>query len=82
MSCELPVVVFDNPVNREILGNLGVYAKLGDPASLADRIEKLLKDNTLRVKLGHESRKRVISHLGWNKSANQILEVYDSLIKK
>ena len=30
MACGLATVVFDTPVNREILGELGVYARLGD----------------------------------------------------
>ncbi len=35
MAMGLPTVVFDNPINREILDDLGVYAKNGDVESLA-----------------------------------------------
>ena len=82
MACELPVVVFDGPVNREILGDLGVYAKMEDPNSLAEGIQKLLDDEKLRKQLGRKSRERVRLHLSWEHSAGKILEVYNHLLKE
>lgn len=79
MACALPVVAFDSPVNREILGDLGVYATLGDANSLADSLEYLIKNASLRRRLGRESRKRVQQQLSWEHSAQRIVQIYDQL---
>jgi len=42
MACGLPSVVFDSAVNREILGDHGNYARLGDASALAAEINNLL----------------------------------------
>ena len=38
IACGLPTVVFDTPVNREILGDAGYYAKYGDVNELSGAI--------------------------------------------
>ncbi|MGH7890193.1 MAG: glycosyltransferase, partial [Thermodesulfobacteriota bacterium] len=49
IAAGLPSVVFDYIVNREILGDLGIYARPGDPISLESGITKLLDDDQLRL---------------------------------
>ena len=44
MMAGLPTVVFDHPVNREILGDKGIYAKTADIGSFGDCILRLLGD--------------------------------------
>ena len=44
MAMGLPIVAFDIPVMREYLGDLGVYAPLGDATAFAGRIQALLGD--------------------------------------
>lgn len=80
MACGLPVVVFDTPVNREILGDLGVYAKkLGDHESLADAILKIVNDTTLAEDLGRESRKRSIEKFSWDNVAMRLINCYEKI---
>ena len=42
MACGLPVVASDTPVNRELLGEDGIYAAAGDAQALAARLTELL----------------------------------------
>ena len=44
IAAGLPTVCFDTPVNREILGDSGIYAKFGDKGSLSDAIVDILSD--------------------------------------
>jgi glycosyltransferase involved in cell wall biosynthesis len=77
MACGLPTVVFDSPVNREILGDLGIYAKVfGDPDSFAAAIEFGLNNEELLSFLRQKLRERAVSEFSWNSVAEKILNVY------
>ena len=52
MAVGLPTVVYDTAVSREYLGELGVYAALGDVADLAARLGELVDDPPRRAALG------------------------------
>ncbi|MFH1584160.1 MAG: glycosyltransferase family 4 protein, partial [Actinomycetota bacterium] len=56
MAVGIPTICFDNPVNREILGKLGVYAELGDKDSLANTIMNLVNIPGKIKELGEKSR--------------------------
>jgi glycosyltransferase involved in cell wall biosynthesis len=77
MACALPTVAFDTPVSREILGDLGVYAPLGDVPALADRIAGLLEDPGRARQLGLALRQRAVDHFSWQRTARQLLVAYD-----
>lgn len=78
MAMALPTVVFDTPVNREILGAAGVYAPLGDTHELADSLIRLLRDPQEATSLGSRLRQRVIENYSWSQTARQLLVAYDS----
>ncbi|MBN1178881.1 MAG: glycosyltransferase family 4 protein [Anaerolineae bacterium] len=81
MAMELPTVAFDTPVSREYLGGLGVYAKpAGDPAALADGIQKLALDPELRLSLGKALRRRAALHFSWDRSGRQLVRTYFELL--
>ena len=65
MACGLPVVAFDTPVNREILGDTGVYARFGDAADFADRLEELVLDEGKRRELALRVRKKAVTEHSW-----------------
>jgi glycosyltransferase involved in cell wall biosynthesis len=77
MACGLPTVVFDSPTNREILGDLGIYAKIfGNPESFAEAIEfGLNNENILRV-LGQKLREKAVTDFSWDAVVEKILNVY------
>ncbi|HAL61346.1 MAG TPA: glycosyltransferase family 1 protein [Chloroflexi bacterium] len=80
MACGLPTVAFDNPVNREILGQRGVYARLGDPTSLAKALLKTLNDEAWAKELGARLRERAVEQFSWDNTARKLMECYRALV--
>ena len=76
MASGLPTVVFDNPVNREILGDLGVYARTGDASDLAKQIIRLASDEEMLIRLRELLRKRAVDTYSWNRIADNIVNTY------
>ncbi|MHB1414825.1 MAG: glycosyltransferase family 4 protein [Chloroflexota bacterium] len=60
MAAGLPTVVFDSPVNREILGDCGIYVPLGDCSALAQAVAGLLMDSRSASDLGGKARERAL----------------------
>ena len=80
MGCGLPVVVFDHEINREILGENGSYAKMGDTGSLAGKIIELANNSGKREHLGGELRKHAVENHSWLKKAARIEEIYKNML--
>lgn len=80
MAMGLPIVVFDTSVNREILGDWGIYAKLNDPVSFAKEIEKLLLQKELRKNLGKKLRERVVKNYSWEEVGKKIMKIYEEVL--
>ena len=76
----LPTVAFDTPANREILGDLGVYARPGDAAELAERLLGLLARPVEATERGRALRERAIRCLSWDARLEELLSVYDRLL--
>ena len=76
LAMGLPTVVFDNAVNREILGDLGVYATNGHVQSLAHSIVELLQDEFRLDELRKKSYQKAVSCYSWNAVGQQLLESY------
>jgi glycosyltransferase involved in cell wall biosynthesis len=81
MAMGLPTVVFDNPVNREILGDLGSYARFGDVADLARVLTGLLNDEEEARQLGAACRQKAIDDYSWLAVGRQLGSIYDSQIE-
>ena len=80
MACALPVVVFDTPVNREILGDTGIYARLGDSADFAERIAALLADRDGLKGQGERVRAKAVSEHSWQARGARLTEVYRAVV--
>ena len=80
MACGLPVVAFDTPVNREVLGDTGIYASYSDSNDLAAKIAALATDNDLRAGLSGQVRAKAISEHSWNARGNLLSEIYQSVL--
>ncbi len=76
MAAGLPTVAFDYIVNREILGDLGLYARPKDPDSLESCICKLLDDEELRLNIARKLKEIKIDNYSWRNSINQLLQAY------
>lgn len=80
MASGLPTVAFDHPVNRYIMGELGIYARMGDHLSLADCIKKVLVDDRLANELGMKVHKKAVAEYSWTKAAVKIIRIYEQLM--
>jgi glycosyltransferase involved in cell wall biosynthesis len=81
MACGLPSLVFDTPVNREILGDAAVYATYGNAAEYADRLETLLADLKSCRSLGDKARKMALDNHSWNQRGQRLVSIYSELLK-
>lgn len=82
LACGLPVVAFDNPVNREILGELGVYAPQGDGAAFVQRIGQLLDDPDRRSELAQAGRAHAVEQLSWRRAARDLIDLYGTVLSE
>ncbi|MDD2582225.1 MAG: glycosyltransferase family 4 protein [Desulfuromonadaceae bacterium] len=80
MACGLPTVVFDNPINREILGDEGIYVEYGNTSLLADTIISTLHDSHLMSSLSERLRERAIRIHSWDSRSRQLVSVYQALL--
>ena len=78
----MPIVAFDTPVHREYLGDLGLYAPVGDAAGLASVLENALADPAGSARLGEALRKRAIECFTWQHAASQIEAIYAGLLAR
>lgn len=80
MAAGLPTVCFDTNVNREILGDCGVYAEFGDKDALSAAILKLLS-NPARIKaLKKAVRKRAETELSWRAAGEKMMNIYGKIL--
>jgi glycosyltransferase involved in cell wall biosynthesis len=82
MACGLPVVVYESPVNREILGDDGCYARYADIDALASEIETLLDDSDRRRQLGARLRDRAIEKFSWDRAGSDLVDLYRDLLAR
>ncbi|MAG39179.1 hypothetical protein CMO90_03770 [Candidatus Woesearchaeota archaeon] len=60
----------------KMLKDSGIIVKPGDEKALAKGIITLLKDKSLRTKLGEKARKRAEEEYNWEVTANNLLKAY------
>lgn len=80
MAMGLPVVAFDAVPNREILGDLGRYARVGDADDFAAKVIDLLLRSDQASALGRALRERAVEELSWDSRINELLDVYDGIL--
>ena len=76
MASGSPTVVFESPVNREILGDLGIYAEFGDPSDLARQIIDLALDDSRLAELNRKVRERSVEAYSRDLVADQVTQVF------
>lgn len=80
MACGLPVVVFDTPVNRELLEDDGIYAVRGSVDELAQCLSDALADRPQLRLRGRRLRDRVTTLFSWDAQVQRLLAVYEQLL--
>jgi glycosyltransferase involved in cell wall biosynthesis len=81
MAMARPVVAYDTAVNREFLGDFGVYAPVGDVAALAEAIASLARQPARRMRVGIELRRRAEERFSWPAAALRIEKLYWDLTR-
>ena len=76
MGCCLPVVASDTPVNRELLGESGLFAPVGDAEAFAARIGELLRDPARAGQVGAALRRRAETLFAWPALVARLESVY------
>jgi glycosyltransferase involved in cell wall biosynthesis len=81
LAMSRPVVAYDLRESRRAAGAAALYATPDDIASFASRINELLDDRELRVKMGAIGRARVEQSLSWERSEAALLDAYDRVLR-
>jgi glycosyltransferase involved in cell wall biosynthesis len=76
MAMGLPSVVFDNEVNREILGDLGIYAPTPTPEALTGALLSILRAPERAAEIRARSLARASAELSWTAVGRQLLDIY------
>jgi len=79
MAMEKPVVAFDLAETRLSAQGAALYAIPNLVEDFADRIETLLDDDELRLKMGAIGRQRVEEELSWDHTKKNLLLAYEKL---
>jgi len=82
MAMGLPTVAFDTLAQTEYLGELGVYAPVGDVAQLAERVAELIDQPERRMELGQQLRQRAQQQYSWEHVGQVIEKVYRTLLMR
>lgn len=78
MAAGLPTVAFDTIVNRDILGELGVYVRdLDDTKGLAQAMIQLLTDDQIRKSLAEKIRDKAVQDYSWDNVAKRLGGAYE-----
>lgn len=80
MACGLPTIVFDNQVNREILGVDGIFVEHGNASLLAETIISTMHDDERLKLLARQVRERAVRKHSWEARSQQIASVYRKLL--
>ena len=75
MAMGMGVACFERSVSKEILGDAGLYAPLGDAQTLGEQLARLLTDPPYRRLLGEKAQKRA-EQLSIDQSAKKIDAFY------
>jgi glycosyltransferase involved in cell wall biosynthesis len=83
-ACGKPLIATDVPGCRDIVTHRinGLLVPARDPAALADAIDSLLRDSSLRAAMGVAGREVVLRAFSVEKVAGQVVDLYRALLGK
>ncbi len=81
MASGLPIAASRAPAIPEIAQEAALYFRPEDPEDMAEKIIRLLVDETLRQSLRSEGKKRILD-FDWKKAAAETLHFYQELVGK
>jgi glycosyltransferase involved in cell wall biosynthesis len=82
LAMGLPIVAYDRPASKEILGDLAFFATLGDARSLADALYTALTDEARAADLGAQGRAMVVAKYSWLAVGQRLVDAYTAVIRR
>jgi glycosyltransferase involved in cell wall biosynthesis len=80
LAMGLPIVAYDRPASKEILGDLAFYAELGNASSLACALHTALTDEARAAELGRRGREMAVEKYSWLAVARRLMVAYADVI--
>ena len=80
LASGLPIIATDTGGTKELVkdGENGYIIKMKDSDDIAEKIEKLINDSELRIKMGERSRQKALE-MSWKKVAGKYFELYRTI---
>jgi glycosyltransferase involved in cell wall biosynthesis len=78
-AMEKPIIASESPSVHEVFGSdeqSGLFFQRGDARAMADRIEQLVADPEMGVRIAKAARRRVLASYTWACNVNTIMELY------
>lgn len=84
MGCSCAVVASDLPAVRDVVidGETGLMVRPADSAELAEKIGRLLADDTLRDTLAAAGRRHALAHFDWREVGTTYAELIAGMLQK
>lgn len=84
MAVGLPVVAYNSGAVPEIIEDdvSGIIVPEGDVRAMIDATEALIRDPDRRLRLGAGARRRVEQCFTWDRHVDQLLEIYEQIVKR
>ena len=79
MAMAQPVVAYDTAVHREYLGDLGIYAPVGNITKFSQAIVELIHNEERRFEVGQQLRQRACTEYSWFNACKRIEKHYKRL---
>ena len=79
MHWQVPSVLSDIPVFREVAANAALYFNPNEAAQLSQQILQILSNDLVRTELKNAAKQRA-THFSWKKHITKTFEVYQSLL--
>lgn len=79
MQCGCPVIIANNSSLPEVAGDAALKANPKDAQDIATKIERVLKDKKLRVKLAQKGVKQAM-RFSWKRCAKETLDLYKEVL--
>lgn len=76
MDAGRPVVAANYPLQQELLGITGMFAKAGDSEDMARVLNEVIFYPTRQRQIGSAAQKRARNHFGWARILDEYLTVY------
>lgn len=83
MACEVPVIVSDVDGLKEVVVNneTGFVIPKKSPKEIANKIKILIENNDIVKKFKKNARDRVLKLYDWNKNVENMIKIYEELLK-